>query len=87
MHLIIEGRVQGVTFRYHLSRKAEELSVNGWVKNLSSGEIEAVLEGEETNVRSLLEWCAQGPPWAGVKKVRSWEEDATKEFKRFEIRW
>ncbi|MBL7180692.1 MAG: acylphosphatase [Pseudomonadota bacterium] len=84
-HVIITGRVQGVFFRYATMQAAEERGVFGWVKNLRNGSVEALFEGSQENVVSMLEWCKQGPPLANVKHVEvEWEEFAG-EFSRFEI--
>ena len=62
----IHGRVQGVGFRWHAQRRAQQLGVVGWVRNTASGSVEAHLEGEQEAVESLLDWLAVGPPSAHV---------------------
>ena len=69
VHLKITGRVQGVGFRNSTRRKARELGVSGWVKNLADGSVEAVLEGEKDKVEDLISWANTGPRLANVKKV------------------
>jgi acylphosphatase len=75
----IEGRVQGVGFRWSLRRRADSLRVSGWAANLDDGAVEALLEGEDERVESLLAWCRRGPSGADVKAV-----DATPEEPRGE---
>jgi len=71
----IEGLVQGVNYRYFTRQKAQELGVNGWVRNLADGSVECLMEGERDKVEALIRWCHQGPPGARVKKVTTqWEE-------------
>jgi acylphosphatase len=71
----IEGMVQGVNYRYATRQKAQELGVNGWVRNLADGTVECLMEGERDKVEALIRWCHQGPPAARVKKVTTrWEE-------------
>jgi acylphosphatase len=71
----IEGLVQGVNYRYATRQKAQELGVNGWVRNLADGSVECLMEGERDKVEALIRWCHQGPPGARVKKVTPhWEE-------------
>ncbi|MDO3378818.1 acylphosphatase [Geoalkalibacter halelectricus] len=65
----IEGRVQGVSFRYHTRETARRLNLNGWVKNLPEGAVAALFEGEENNVRQMIDWCRRGPAAARVDKV------------------
>lgn len=72
--LTIEGLVQGVAFRASTVEEARRLGVCGWVRNVPSGAVEAVIEGEEARVRRLIEWCRTGPPMARVNNVNiSWE--------------
>jgi len=73
-HLKIYGRVQGVGFRWSMQREAKKLGVNGWVRNLPNGSVEAVIEGEKERVEALIGWAHQGPAWARVTRVEiSWE--------------
>ncbi len=68
-HLMIEGRVQGVGYRYSLRQKAQSLSVTGWCRNLPDGHVEAELYGEPSPVEDLIQWCYQGPPDAEVTHI------------------
>ena len=68
-HLLISGRVQGVFFRDSLRRQAEERGVAGWVRNLSDGRVEAVLEGPPDMAGALVEWARHGPRAAVVDQV------------------
>ncbi len=65
----VRGRVQGVGFRWHARRRAQQLGVTGWVRNTSSGSIEAHVEGEREGVELLLDWLAVGPPSARVSEL------------------
>ncbi len=85
MRVIISGRVQGVFFRAHTRETAMALKLTGWVRNLHDGSVEAVFEGEDTNVQTMLEWCKKGPPHAIVTKVDAAEETYTGEFRDFRI--
>jgi acylphosphatase len=68
-HLLISGRVQGVYFRQSTLLEAQNLSVSGWVRNLMDGRVEAVFEGEEHEVKMLVNFCRQGPPSAKVTNL------------------
>ncbi len=85
MRVIISGRVQGVFFRAYTRETALSLKLTGWVRNLHDGSVEAVFEGEDTNVQPMLEWCKKGPPHAIVTKVDAAEEPYTGEFRDFRI--
>ena len=64
---MIDGRVQGVGFRDSCRRAAH--AVDGWVRNLPDGRVEAVFEGEPDAVEAMVGWCRNGPPWASVTGV------------------
>jgi acylphosphatase len=84
-HLFVSGRVQGVNFRYYTQRKAQELGLTGWVRNLWDSRVEAVFEGEEQAVRRALDWCHAGPPSAWVEDVEVTYELPTGEFGGFRV--
>lgn len=85
--VIIEGRVQGVFFRYHTQDVAFKLGVKGWVKNRRDGRVEALFEGEKERVDQIIQWCHRGPPEARVTKVcLDWEEYIG-EFEDFSINY
>lgn len=69
VHIYISGVVQGVFFRANSVRKAKILGVTGWVKNLSDGRVEIMVEGNEIIVDQMLEWCKKGPPGAKVENI------------------
>lgn len=87
VHLFIRGQVQGVGFRGSLQRRAGEHKVAGWVRNLSDGRVEAVLEGEPKDIEDLIQWCRQGPPRARVDRVNVEDENYAGEFRGFSIRY
>ena len=83
MHLVISGRVQGVCFRHSTVQEASRLDLTGWVRNLRSGDVEVLAEGEEANLKALEGWCRQGPPHAVVTDVVSRYAAARGEFTLF----
>ena len=85
VHLIIEGRVQGVWFRESTRREAVSLGVTGWVKNLPGGMVEALIEGPESQVDELVKWCHHGPAAARVDKVHAKPEEWKGEFESFDV--
>jgi acylphosphatase len=85
--VIVHGRVQGVAFRHHTVRRALELGVTGWVRNLADGSVEGLFEGEESAVNALVDWCRQGPPAALVERVDICKEPYIGEFADFSIKY
>ena len=85
--VIIEGRVQGVLFRYHTQEMALHLDLKGWVKNRRDGRVEAVFEGNKNSVDQIIQWCHQGPSGARVMKVHLDWEDYIGEFEDFAINY
>jgi acylphosphatase len=67
--VLITGRVQGVGFRYAVLQRARTRGVAGWVRNLPSGHVEAVFEGEPSAVGAMVDYCSRGPLGASVDDV------------------
>jgi acylphosphatase len=65
-HVVVQGRVQGVCFRAATRDMARELELAGWVRNLSTGEVEASFEGPRETVEQAVAWCRRGPAAALV---------------------
>lgn len=84
--MLISGKVQGVYYRASAKRKAAELGVTGYAKNLPDGRVQLVAEGPEPALASLRHWCHDGPPAAEVDSVNAEVGPATGEFTRFETR-
>ncbi len=72
--VLIEGRVQGVGFRYWTQREARRLGLDGWVRNRRDGAVEAVFSGSPETVAEMLALCGEGPAYALVSDVATDEE-------------
>lgn len=68
-HVFVSGRVQGVFFRATTREQATEHGVDGWVRNLDDGRVEAVFEGPEPAVEAMVDFCQEGSPAANVEGV------------------
>ena len=68
-HLVVHGMVQGVGYRWSVSREARRLGLAGWVRNRSDGTVEAVAQGPDDAVEALVDWCRTGPAGAQVSRV------------------
>ena len=84
-HLIVSGRVQGVFFRDNTRRKATELGLKGYAKNLPDGNVEVIAQGDEEKLNELIEFIKQGPGIAKVEniKINHKEPENFKSFKIF----
>lgn len=85
--LKIYGDVQGVFYRANTQTKAREFNLVGWVRNEPDGTVKIVAEGEEENLKKLIEWCYNGVRYAKVEKVSVEWKEAKGEFGEFEIRY
>lgn len=81
--LTIQGRVQGVGFRYALADQARARKLSGWVRNRRDGSVEALVAGPDADVEALIAWSHRGPPAARVLAVKV--EPATPDWREFEI--
>ena len=87
LHIVIEGRVQGVFFRSSTRNESCKLGLTGWVKNCPDGRVEAVFEGDIDNIYQIVEWCKKGPPGAFVENVETVWEQANGEYDSFSIKY
>lgn len=86
LHVIFRGKVQGVGFRFAARSLAQQLSITGWVKNLSSGEVEIVAEADEHPLKEFLNYIEDHLFGYISDKTVNWQP-ATDEFKGFEIKF
>jgi len=71
LHLLVAGRVQGVSYRQATAEAAARLGLLGWVRNLPDGRVEALAEGPRGDLEALLELCRRGPPAASVSGLEA----------------
>ncbi|HEY7777986.1 MAG TPA: acylphosphatase [Nitrososphaeraceae archaeon] len=70
VRLLVNGRVQGVYFRLNMQQVAKKNSVFGWVRNLTDGRVEALVEGNKKDVDKVVEWSKKGPENARVDDLK-----------------
>ncbi len=85
-HLIVSGKVQGVFYRASCQEVAQALGLTGWIRNLSDGNVEALVQGEKEKIEKLIEWCKKGPAGAKVNNVNITWGNAQEEFKNFDVK-
>lgn len=86
VHILVHGKVHGVFFRDYAKKKADELNLTGWVKNIDDA-VEVIAEGDKTTLRQFILECQKGSPLAKVEKVDYKWEDFTGKFDRFFINY
>ncbi len=85
IHVFVSGIVQGVFFRDHARRWAEELGLVGWVRNLRDGRVETVAEGPEDHLKAFVSRLRKGSPRSRVDRLDLVWEPAGGEFSGFLI--
>lgn len=85
--ITVNGLVQGVGFRYYILRQAQNLELKGFVKNLYTGEVYLLAEGERGMIEELIKLTKIGPSHAHVKNCRVEWSNSIDEFTTFEIRF
>jgi acylphosphatase len=87
-NIIVTGLVQGVNFRYDTKRKAEQLNITGYIKNLPTGnQVEIVAKGDKEAISELIEWCKSGTVYSRIENVESVWKDSSGEYNEFKIEY
>ncbi|MBM4257452.1 MAG: acylphosphatase [Deltaproteobacteria bacterium] len=87
IHVIVQGRVQGVYFRASTRDRARLLRLAGWVRNCPDGSVELIAEGEKEQLEQLITWCREGPPGARVSAVNVEWQEGNNEFAGFVVKY
>jgi acylphosphatase len=85
VHLLVKGRVQGVSFRASAKEEADQLSITGWVRNTPEGHVEITATGNDAALKAFTTWCRRGPAHAHVTELLS-EPLPETPFPNFSIR-
>lgn len=87
VHIVVEGLVQGVGFRWFVQRRAEALSIKGWVQNHYNGSVEIKAEADRSLLEEFIKEVKVGPRSAHVTNLRiEWNDAVPQEFTHFQIR-
>jgi acylphosphatase len=86
IHAVISGRVQQVGFRSFVEDEADNLGLTGWTRNLYSGEVEVVAEGDELKLQAFSRRISQGPSLSHIIHFNLEWLPATGEFPHFNVR-
>ena len=68
-HITVSGTVQGVGFRFSVTRLARMLRIEGWAKNRSDGRVEIEVEGEKGLIQSFIKDLKTHNPYARVHGI------------------
>tara|TARA_Y100000310_G_scaffold344307_1_gene456322 strand:+ start:3510 stop:3788 length:279 start_codon:yes stop_codon:yes gene_type:complete len=83
--IIVTGTVQGIFFRGFVKKKADDLGLFGFVRNLDTGDVEIVAEGERDDINKLVDFCKDGPEHAMIQKIKTTEINWAGNYKEFKI--
>lgn len=86
VRIIVNGLVHGVGFRYFTFREAKNLGINGYVKNLSTGQVEIVAVAEKGLIDELIKSIRVGPSFASVSGIDLEMIESDEQFNEFNIR-
>ena len=86
VHLIVSGKVQGVFFRDNARKKAIQLDLKGFARNLADGTVEVIAQGDSDKINELIDFIRKGPGKAKVKEVQI-KNSEMENFDSFEIRY
>lgn len=73
LNITVFGNVQGVFYREEAQRRAQELKISGFAKNMRNGTVRMSVEGESEELKSFVKWCWEGSDMSFVKNVRVYE--------------
>jgi acylphosphatase len=71
LRAVVRGRVQGVGFRWFVTRCAERGGLAGRVRNLPDGGVEVLAQGPRDALDQLLDDLRRGPAAARVDDVEA----------------
>lgn len=87
LHFLVQGRVQGVGFRWFVHREASELQLRGWVRNTEDGDVEIIASGTADDLQELRQSVRRGPRGSRVDRVieHHLDESEAKDLQAFRI--
>lgn len=85
--LHIQGKVQGVGFRFFATRVARRLGLRGWIQNNRDGSVEALVEGEAEKIDQWLEELREGPRYAEVTKIDQERREFSGRLGEFDVKF
>lgn len=87
IEIIVEGRVQGVGFRAFTLSQAFLFEINGYVENLSNGQVKIIANGEEDKLKKFIEKMRKGPLYSTTKNLKIYDITIPEQFDDFNIKY
>jgi len=84
LNITVQGKVQGVSFRFSTKAVADQLGVRGIILNQPDGSVYIEAEADDWNMQLFLDWCNEGPTGSVINSVES-HEGEIKNYRNFEI--
>ena len=85
LHLLIDGRVQGVGYRWFARNAGRELGLTGKIRNLPDGRVEIHAAGDPDKLAELIGRLREGPPAARVQTIAEEELATVPDWDSFDI--
>ncbi len=86
-HFLISGKVQGVGYRYFAMRAAIDHQINGYVRNLTSGQVEVVAQGLRNAIEDFKKELAAGPYHAEVTEIIETHQTPSEQYQGFQVQY
>ena len=83
--IIVKGTVQGVFFRQFVEDHADKLKLMGFVRNLTGGDLEIIIEGEPESIDRFIGFIRKGPEHAQIRDIKVEDKKWSGEFKEFKV--
>jgi acylphosphatase len=85
--ITVEGKVQGVGFRYFVHQKANEMGITGWVKNTIDGDVLVLAQGIETELKTFIDYLYVGPTRSRVERITINKIQVSTVFNNFSVKY
>ena len=85
-YIVVDGRVQGVGFRFHCQMNATNLNLTGWVRNMSNGMVEMEVQGSEQSLAKFISLISKGNYFIRVTSISKKEIPLVDSEGKFKVR-
>ena len=83
--IIVQGRVQGVGYRWFSMQIAQQLEIKGYVKNLFNGDVEIFAQGDDASVQQFIDQLRKGPSFSNVNNLNIYDADFDYSLNQFKV--